>query len=182
MLRPFILILVVLLSACAAPSKRFTQAPDEQQWQAHLQQMAGVAAWNIRGRIAIQAEDFGGQADLFWRQQTPQLYDIKLVLPFGGGTTQLLGSPNGVVLVTTDGQRIYENDPDRLLEAVQGWKFPITGLQYWLLGVPMPDRSSQLVHWNEAGYLQLMEQDGWRVEMRGYKQVGKYQLTEKTVP
>ena len=179
MLRPFILILAALLTACAVPTKPTSQPPDEQRWQAHLQQMAGVVAWDIRGRVAIQTEDNGGQADLFWAQQTPDYYDIKLVLPFGGGTTLLQGRPEGVVLISNDGQRIYEDDPDRLLAAVQGWKFPVTGLRYWLLGMPVPDRSSRLIHWNEAGYLQLMEQDGWRIEMKAYKQVGQYQLPKK---
>lgn len=179
MLRPFILILAILLSACAAPGKRSTQPPDEQQWQSHLQQMSEVTAWDIRGRIAVQSEDNGGQADLFWYQLNQDHYDIKLVLPLGAGTTLLQGRPYGVVLIAADGQRIYENDPDRLLAQVQGWQFPVTGIRYWLLGMPVPDRSRRLIHWNEAGYLQLMEQDGWRIEMKSYRRVGEYFLPKK---
>ncbi|MCW8955436.1 MAG: lipoprotein insertase outer membrane protein LolB [Gammaproteobacteria bacterium] len=179
MLRPFILILSALLSACAVPTKSTTRPPDEQRWQTHLQQMSAVIAWDIRGRVAIQTEDNGGQADLFWRQQTPDYYDIKLVLPFGGGTTLLQGRSNGVVLTSADGQRIYEDDPDQLLAEVQGWQFPVSGLRYWLLGIPVPERSSRLIHWNQAGYLQLMEQDGWRIELKSYQPVGDYYLPKK---
>lgn len=179
MLRPIILILAALLSACAVPTKTTNRPPDEGRWQDHLQQMAGVQAWDIRGRIAIQTEDSGGQADLYWTQQNPSYYDIKLVLPFGSGTSLLQGRPQGVVLINGDGQRIYEQNPDRLLAAVQGWEFPVTGLRYWLRGMPVPERRSRLINWNESGYLQLMEQDGWRIEMRGYQQVGKYQLPKK---
>ena len=179
MLRPIILILAVTLSACAPPTKRSTHPPDEQRWQTHLKQMADLAAWDIRGRIAVQTENNGGQADLFWQQQSADYYDIKLVLPLGGGTTVLQGRDYGVVLISADGQKIYEDDPDRLLAAVQGWEFPVTGLTYWLRGMPVPGRNSRLIHWNEAGYLELMEQDGWRIEMRNYKQVGDYFLPKK---
>lgn len=179
MLRPFILMLAVLLSSCAAPSKRFTQPPDEHRWQAHVRQMAGVTAWDIRGRIAIQTEDNGGQADLFWQQQSSDHYDIKLVLPFGGGTTVLQGRDYGVVLISSDGQRIYEDNPDQLLASIQGWEFPVSGLVYWLRGMPVPGHGSRLIHWNQDGYLELMEQDGWRIEMKGYKQVGNYHLPRK---
>ena len=70
-------------------------------------------------------------------------------------------------------------DPDALLERVEGWHFPVSGLRYWMLGLPSPQSASQILHWTEQGYPQVFEQDGWRIEIRDYTQVDTYTLPKK---
>jgi outer membrane lipoprotein LolB len=173
----FLAALIVLLGACAAPIKTTLSPPNINLWQQHLRQVQTIEAWNIHGRIAIQNRDNGGQADLFWQQTNSQYYDIKLIAPFGGGSSHLQGRPSGVVLITSDGQRVAAQNADSLLEQVQGWRFPVGALSYWLLGVPAPTSKAQLISWNAQSLLHVMHQDGWRVELRRYKNVA-----DKTLP
>jgi outer membrane lipoprotein LolB len=174
-----IAVTVVLLNACVTPVKQTSLPIDNALWKKHQQQVKHINKWDIRGRIAINTEDNGGQADLFWTQKNDQYYDIKLVAPFGGGTSLLQGRPQGVLLTTSDGQQIMEQDAETLLTQIQGWHFPVSAVRYWLLGVPSPRSQSKLLNWDMQTHLILMEQDGWRVEMRKYKKVGQYMFPKQ---
>ncbi len=58
-------------------------------------------------------------------------------------------------------------------------QFPVSGLRYWIRGIPAPGGNARLLGWNEQGRLHRLEQDGWRVEMRNYRDVGDYRLPGK---
>lgn len=179
MIRILVATCVVLLSACAGPQKRAGIPPDNQLWQKHRAQVAAISGWDVRGRVSISTDTNGGQADLFWSQKNSQHYDIRLVAPFGGGSSHLQGRPQGVVLTLSDGSEVFDQNPDALLERVEGWHFPVSGLRYWMLGLPSPQSASQILHWTEQGYPQVFEQDGWRIEIRDYTQVDAYTLPKK---
>ena len=168
-----------MLTACTTPQKIFSLPPDQSLWQQHQADVAAIQQWNIQGRVAIQTEHNGGQADLFWNQQDRQNYDIKLIAPFGGGTSYLQARNQGVMLTTSDGRQVFEQDIESLMNNLADWHFPVDGLRHWMLGVPSPDSQHQLMKWNAGGYLQLMQQDGWRVEMRDYQQEGEFYLPRK---
>ena len=172
-------VITVLLSACAAPQKKPSMPPSAQQWQAHQQQLGQIQQWNIHGRVAIASEDNGGHADLIWQQKNRQHYDIKLIAPFGSGTSHLQKRAGYVSLTTSSGQSIVESSLDALVSQIEDLHFPVQGIAWWILGMPAPDSSARLLNWNEAGYLQLLEQDGWRVEMNNYRAVSRYQLPKK---
>ena len=173
------LLLAVMLSACAPPKKISLTAPNEHQWQQHQQQVSAINRWNISGRMAIETEDNGGQVDIFWQQTQNDTYDIRMIAPFGGGTSLLTSRPEGVVFTSSNGEQIVEKNADRLMARVEGWTFPVSGLRYWILGVPEPEKHFRLINWNEQGYVNLMEQDGWRIEMLNYRQVAAYTLPKK---
>ncbi len=179
MIRIFVATCIVLLSACAGPQKRSSAPPDNHLWQLHRAQVAAISHWALRGRVSISTDTNGGQADLFWNQQNSQNYDIRLVAPLGAGSSHLQGRPQGVVLTLSDGTQVFDQDPDALLERVQGWHFPVSGLRYWMLGLPSPQSVSQILSWTDQGYPQVLEQDGWRIEIRSYTQVGAYTLPKK---
>ncbi|MCW8910276.1 MAG: lipoprotein insertase outer membrane protein LolB [Gammaproteobacteria bacterium] len=173
------LLMAVMLSACAPPKKISLTPPNEQQWQQHQQQVSAIHQWNISGRMAIETADNGGQVDIFWQQEKNDIYDIRMIAPFGGGTSVLTSRPEGVTFTNGNGEQIVEQNADRLMERIEGWRFPVSGLRYWILGVPAPHNNARLINWNEQGYLNIMEQDGWRIEMLNYKQVGRYTLPKK---
>jgi len=177
MIKIFLATLVVLLTSCVAPVKMVSSPPNIKLWQQHQNQVQGIKHWDIRGRVAIQSSDNGGQADLFWQQTDHQHYDIKLIAPLGAGTTHLQGRASSVLLTASDGQSAMAENADQLFEQVQGWHFPVSGLRYWLLGIPAPSSEAQLISWNPQGLLYVMHQDGWRVELRQYKTVA-----DKTLP
>lgn len=176
MIKIFLATLVVLLTSCVAPVKTVSSPPNIKLWKQQQHQVQSIVRWDIRGRVAIQNGDNGGQVDLFWQQTDHQHYDIKLVAPFGAGTIYLQGRASSVLLTTSDGQSAMAETADQLLEQ-QGWHFPVSGLRYWLLGIPAPTSEAQLISWNTQGLLYEMHQDGWRIELRQYKTVA-----DKTLP
>ncbi|TNF32811.1 MAG: outer membrane lipoprotein LolB, partial [Gammaproteobacteria bacterium] len=176
MFRILLVLGVALLSACAGPQTYHTAPVDNGLWQQHKQQVAQLQRWHLSGKVAVMTDEDSGQADLFWDQRAEKDYDIKLIAPFGAGTMLLEGREQGVLLTTTEGEQIFEQSADALLHRMNGWRFPVSGLRYWLLGVPAPGSQARLLNWNEQGYLYLLEQDGWRVEMRNYKPFEHNQL------
>lgn len=173
------LALLVLLTSCVLPVKTTSIPSNTKLWQQHLDQMQTIQGWNISGRISVQTSNDGGPADLFWSQTDNQHFDIRMVAPFGGGTMHLQGQPSHVLLTTSDGQSVVAQNADDLLEQVQGWHFPVSGLRYWLLGIPAPTSQAQLISWNEQGLLYVMHQDGWRIELRQYSDVDDKTLPKK---
>jgi len=179
MIKILLAALAATLTSCVMPVNTHSTAPNTQLWQQHLEQVKNINRWDIRGRVSIQTRDDGGPADLFWQQTGNENFDIKLVAPFGGGTLRLQGQPVGVLLTTSDGEQMMATSADDLVEQMHGWRFPVSGLRYWLLGMPAPSSEAKLISWNDQGLLYVMHQDGWRIEMRKYKTVGDLTLPEK---
>jgi len=173
------LVMVTVLSACAPPKKFVSTPVVESQWRQYQQQASAISRWNISGRMAIETESNGGQVDIFWQQTDNNHYDIRMVAPFGGGTSFLKARSDSVVFTSSNGEQLVEQNADRLMARIDGWKFPVSGLRYWILGMPTPDKHVRLINWHEQGYLHLMEQDGWRIEMLNYKPVDAYILPHK---
>lgn len=169
---------VLLLAACAAPQKK-SRMQNLSDWQVHQRQLEKLRSWNVQGRVSVATRDNGGQADIFWSQQDNQHYDIKMVAPFGSGTSYVQGRPQGVVLTTSSGEQFADRNADALFQQVQGWNFPVSGLRYWLLGIPSPHSQFKLLDLTENGQLAVLEQDGWRIEMRRYQQVNQFSLPKK---
>ena len=169
----------ILLSACAGPPKKSSIPTDFVYWEKHQQQVKEIDQWNIQGRVAVNTENNGGHADLFWQQKDSQHYDLKLVAPMGAGTSYIQARPGSVMLTTSSGEQLIESTIEGLLARVEDFQFPVSGLRYWILGVPSPASDSRLLNWDEQGNLNLLEQDGWRVEMKNYKRVAHYNLPKK---
>lgn len=166
----FITGLLSVLSACStfSPSAEDALAPQAINWKAQQQRLKAIAQWTAQGRIAVQTETNGGQADFHWSQQDEDHYAIRLQAPLGAGTTWIESNQQGVSLRTSSGDSLYARDVDRLMRRVNGWPLPVSGLRYWVLGLPSADRTYQVSQWNEHGLPQVMLQDGWRIEFRDY--------------
>lgn len=162
--------LLSALSACSVftPAADDALAPQGINWKAQQQRLKNIAQWTAQGRIAVQTETDGGQADFHWSQQDVQHYAIRLQAPLGAGTTWIDSNGQGVSLRTSSGDSLYARDVDRLMRRVNGWPLPVSGLRYWVLGLPAADRPYQVTQWNEHGLPEVMQQDGWRIEFRDY--------------
>lgn len=178
-MRILLAVTILLLTACAGPHTIGEDAPDPQRWQAHKQNVADLQRWTISGRVAISTPHNGGHVDLFWKQHNDDEYDIRLVAPFGGGSSLIQGRGDGVLLTTSEGRQLYEADIDTLMAQIPDMPFPVSGLRYWLLGVPAPDSRSRISSWTEQGLVYALEQDGWRVVMRSYTRVEGRRLPNK---
>lgn len=158
---------MAMLSACASLTESVDDlSPQQINWKNQQKKPMAIHSWSIAGRVAVQTQQTGGQADFSWQQQTQSDYAIRLQAPLGAGTIWMKGSQNGVALRTSDGESLYDTNADALLERINGWPLPISGLGYWILGLPSAHSAYTIAQWNQHGLPEVIEQDGWRIEFR----------------
>ncbi len=171
----------VLLSACATvtPPRSSDDGARERAWQAHLQRMAGVTRWELRGRIAVKGPRAAWQAHLVWRQH-PGRFEIDLLSAFGQHLARLRGDAGGIELLLPEGQRYRARDAESLLQERLGWSLPLAGLYHWVRGVPVPGEGRRRVL-DAAGRLAALEQQGWRIDYGRYRSADGFMLPGKVV-
>ncbi len=161
-----VLMVVALLSACATRPPLVVGPEAERLWQVHQLAVATIEEWSINGRIGIQTESEGWHATLRWKQHH-DIYDLALSGPLGQGAAQLHGDGQRVVLHLSE-QEVYEAaDAESLLRARLGWSVPLSGLRYWVRGLPAPGvvEGREL---DELGRLSWLTQGGWHIRYRRY--------------
>lgn len=174
----FLLIFISLLASCAAPLNVHQNSTASSQWLKQTNRLYQLNDWSLSGRVAIQTADNGGQADLIWRQAGND-FTIQLNGPLGSGALELTSLSDGVLLSSSSGEQLMAASAESLLQQIQGWQFPVSGLRYWLMGVPVPDKPYRLISWLDNGRLHVMQQDGWHIEFRQYQPVGNKMLPRK---
>jgi outer membrane lipoprotein LolB len=158
-----------LLAACAAVPPVPTPVA-EQRWQERRQALEKLHNWTLNGRIALQTEQEAWNASIFW-QQRGDAFDIKLVGPLGQGTMSIEGDASGVRLRTPKGETFAARDAEDLLYRQLGWRMPLSGLCYWVRGLPAPALPASL-HIDAEGRLSGLAQAGWRIAYLRYQHEG----------
>lgn len=161
------LLAVLLLAGCAS-----TPAPRGGQSAALL------SAWQLNGRVSLTRGEEGWHASLRWQEQADS-YFLKISGPLGQGGFQLNGDSHGVVLVDADGQTFAARDADALLQQATGWQLPVTGLRYWIRGLPAPASGKAQARRDESGRLSQLTQSGWTIKYDRYQIVNGISLPGK---
>ncbi|MBE0510929.1 MAG: outer membrane lipoprotein LolB [Gammaproteobacteria bacterium] len=155
------------LAGCASQPVAPPATDPQQSWQAHQQQLLSVPGWKLNGRLLLISEHETWNTSINWQQQDER-YQIMISAPLGQGSLRLEGDLHTVSLQSHDGEAVQASDPELLLAQQLGWWVPLRALRYWVLGLPAPgDHHKQLA---ETGLLSALEQDGWRIEFRDYRQ------------
>ncbi len=170
-------IVIVGLSACASVDIKNDVAPVD--WGQQQEALSQLNRWTIKGRISVQTEYQGGQVDYTWRQINKTDYDIRLQAPMGAGTTVITARDSGISLHTSSGGFMFDTDIDKLMRKLNGWPLPVSGLRYWVRGMPAPDSDYEVRQWSVKGGPQVMLQDGWRIEFKKYNMVSGNMLPGK---
>jgi outer membrane lipoprotein LolB len=171
---------LALLTACATTPALSPQALN-QSWQTHRASVARYTDWALSARIAVSTEEDAWSGQLNWHQ-APQSYQIFFNAPFGQGAVQLAGDSRGVEMRAADGQVFTAPDAESLLYEQLGWRLPLAGLRYWVVGLPVPQADSApapVLALDEAGRLASIKQAHWRISYPGYRQVGGVALPQK---
>ena len=134
--------------------------------QAHLQDIAGIDQFSIKGRIGVQAEGKGFSGSLTW-QHSKINDDIALYSPLGGQLASIKKTSENVTLEDAKGNSITAADAETLTQKTLGWQLPLAGLADWSLGRPSSS-AIQASTWNEQGYLSTLKQDGWDIQYENY--------------
>lgn len=149
-------------STTALPSKDVSAA-----WQQHQKKIEALPKWYSKGRLAVTHGQKGGNASFIW-QQNDELYQIKLHGPFGSGALMINGAPNQVYAQDANGKKHQAKTPEELMQQIVGWYVPISGLRYWIRGIPIPNVKVASHQLNSNGYLKQLNQDGWSIQYGEY--------------
>ena len=171
--------LITLLAGCAGLTSReaLEGQGNAQSWQAHKQQISGLDAWQINGKVGIRAPKDSGSGTLFWLQRQ-DYYDIRLSGPLGRGAARLTGRPGAVLLEVANQGRYQAESPEQLLQAKLGLNLPVSHLLWWIRGLPSPDSKSRL-NLDSHSHLASLSQDGWDVEYLSYTEQNGFWLPER---
>jgi outer membrane lipoprotein LolB len=159
-MRWLLLALLLALAGCAsAPSAAPPLRP------AQIQQVS----FTLNGRIAVRYDGKHSSAGVHWRHDAKS-DEILLLAPLGQ-TVARIGrgmSQDGVAYTLDTGDRHYAApDAGSLTEEVLGWRLPLAGLQYWVLGLPMPGEPFDGRR-APGGEWSVLHQDGWTIRYTRY--------------
>lgn len=178
MTRAAVLLAVLVLAGCStAPERPPPTMPAEQAWALRQSSLKAVDRWVVNGRIAVRVDNESWHANILW-SQAPERYAISVIAPLGGGTFQLEGDRSRVYLRTPDDGVFVADNPDALMLEVLGLQIPVSGMRYWVLGVPQPGTAGDydLDPW---GRLKQLRQSAWQVDFLRYRNSGGRELPDK---
>jgi outer membrane lipoprotein LolB len=146
---------LLLLSACAtAPvgqTERRATAPSQ--------------AFSLNGRVAIKQNEQRFSSGVVWTHEM-QKDEILLLAPLGQTVARIERTAQGVRLDAAD-KHTTAPDAESLTQQTLGWRLPLTGLQYWVQGVPLPDVEA-VVERDELGRITQLLQNGWTIHYTRY--------------
>lgn len=174
----FILFTLFCLQACvSAPSKPIDQAENLALQQQHLQKIAQIQKFAIKGRIGVQTDGKGFSGGLDW-QHDDKLDILALYSPLGGQVASIEKTVERVTLTDAKGQQISAVNTDELTQKTLGWQLPLNGLADWVLGRPTQSLI-QSSAWDSEGHLINLKQDDWEIEYQDYLNYEGYFLPRK---
>ncbi|MBI5611861.1 MAG: outer membrane lipoprotein LolB [Gammaproteobacteria bacterium] len=165
----------VSLAGCAvAPRVEYPAL----SWPERAAQLSALQDWELRGRVAVQTDDNrGGQAALHWRHETER-HTLTLRGPLGGGLLRLQQDRHGARLQDAERRDYRAASAEEALFAATGWRMPLSGLEYWIRGLPAPGEVARQ-EWDELGRLAHLRQFGWDVHFLDYSPSGRYELPSR---
>lgn len=171
-MRRGLLVLVLLLSACAPAPPRPTALPPaqvQQAWQVRQAQLECLDAWRLRGRLAITAEGERQVLRLRWLQRQ-EAFEMALSAPLNlGGGARLSGDGQRVVLQQGGREREFAASPTEVLAQQLDLQVPVQALRRWVLGLPGgPARVGAL---DGAGRPLWLAGEDWRIDIGSWQAV-----------
>jgi len=160
------LALLLLLGACAAPPpKPVLQAPALSRAQSLV--AAQRNGFHLSGRVAVKYDEKSFSGGVRW-EHNGSGDEIWILAPLGRGVARIVQDAGGISL-TTDEQKTYRAlDAESLTREVLGWSLPLSGLQYWVLGIAAPESAAQAQH-DAQQRLARLNQDSWEIAYLRYK-------------
>ncbi|MBK6584754.1 MAG: outer membrane lipoprotein LolB [Gammaproteobacteria bacterium] len=161
-----VVMLALGLGACTRETLRPAPTGD---WEAHVAAVNQRANWALNGKIGVRAASGSGSAALGWQQQGAN-YRLVLSGALGMGKLVLSGDRDGVSWTDQQGQPRHHPDPDLLVRELWGWNVPVAALQFWVRGIPQPDKpydEAAIINSEAASF----RQSGWLVKPGSYRDI-----------
>ena len=126
-------------------------AHPEKTWAQDKKLLEGLRNWSFDGVVGGRFKKKPFNANLEWVQLGDH-FELTLSGPLSIGQTVVKGQPGQVTLTDYHGKVYRAHHLNDLLKNKIGWKVPVTQLQSWLKGVPVPNQPAQ-IKLNEYGLL-----------------------------
>ncbi len=172
-----LLALAALAAGCATTPALPPVANPVAAWQARQVELQPVTAWTIQGRLAMHTDNKGWQASVYWVRDGDN-QRIDLTGPLGRGHLRLLQDSHGAELRDADQKTWRADNAEQLLYRATGWRLPLAGLNYWVLGLPAPDSVGHQ-ELDAQGRLKTLVQSGWDIQFLEYTRYGTLDLPSK---
>lgn len=150
----------------------------EEVWRERRARLLSIEQWTAFGKLALRSEGESWAATLYWRQLGDD-YRIRLTGPFGGGGLEIEGDMASVELRTADNKVYTATDAEELLYQHMGWRMPLAGLRYWMLGRVEPDAPVEKVFIDVGGRVVRFNQLGWKVNYYAYRDIEELAMPRK---
>lgn len=164
-------LLALAISACATRQP----TPETSQWEPHQRALLELRHWQLEGKMGYRSPGESGSAFIRWQQQD-DAFSLVLTGPFGAGATRIEGNQDIAVLSQSGKEDIVAPTPTELTQWLFGWELPVNQMIEWVKGVPAPQPAHQQIHFNPAGQLEQLEQQGWLLDFDKFQQVGQWVL------
>ncbi len=156
----------LLLSSCSL----FLPKQDERQAL-----LAQLQHWDVRGKLSIRHHQEGITGYLNW-QQNKHAFSLYIAGPLAQGATRIQGNDKQVSLQLATWQKPQTaKSGEVLMQKHLGWSFPLNQLRYWIKGIDNPKMPAQNITYDNAGYIERIQQDDWTIRLSRYQyQSGHY--------
>ncbi len=172
------LIVILVAQGCTTTPEKRKIVDVEGAWDYRQALLKELTSWTMKGRLAVKVEDQGWQAGMRWRQQNDQ-FNMEFLGPLGRKVAWMNGGPSGVRLRTSEGKSSQASDPETLMHNMLGWSLPVSGMRYWVLGIPSPQSRAGQLQLDDVGRLSKLEQFGWEVNYLRYRNANVLDLPAK---
>lgn len=123
---------------------------------------APPSEFELAGRIAVRYQDRGFSSAVRWKQNAGS-DELWLTAPLGQTLAYLQADANGATLTAADQKQYRAASIESLTRSALGWRFPVAGLRYWVLGRPAPQMAPDAVERDGADRITRLKQDDWQV-------------------
>jgi len=173
-----VLLLLLMIAACAPLWQQRPASDPDLLWQLRHQALVDLDQWQLQGRTAITQGKEGWNAGLRW-QENRGAYQIKIEGPFSQGGITLDGDATKAVLTMVDGQIISATDPEILIKEALGIQLPVSALRDWVRGIPYSAISIDRLELDDKGQVTHLIQQGWDISFLKYVPFGSNSLPAK---
>ena len=151
---------VFALSACITVNQTIPVEDIDQSWMKRADYLYENSRWIAKMSLVGKTDEQKFKTKVIW-QQKDETYQIKLQ-DFIGRTVAIIdGSEDAVVVKTSKGQQYKGDNAEALIKELFGMHIPVSGLRFWLQGLPQPNRQLDELMLSEEGLAESIRQQGW---------------------
>lgn len=161
-------VFVLALGACSGLGRQPTDTLQQSRWAWQQAVAAEVQQWDLYARVVLRLEREVYHVGIRWQRDAGGRFMMLLEAPFGQGVLRIDAiGPEAYELLLPDGQMYASSSAEALLDDAVGWSLPISGLDFWIRGLPHPNGAHAL-RVDAEGRARSIQQDGWDIVYLDY--------------